>query len=146
MATLNAPGLTTPIRAGITGDVNQVSGVFTAPTGNAAIGSILNMCKVPPHSRIVGMEVTGSNNTASLTFKAGYADVDGDAAFTDDDALVVAATSLATAATRARMNNPAFPFVDVTKESYITITTAGAALVAGTSITVVVLYAFRGHP
>lgn len=144
MATFNAPGLSTPQRAGATGNVAVARGTITGNGAGAvaAAGSVLNMLKLPAGAVIHGLILIADVDTASLTVKAGYADVD--AVVNDDDAFVVAATSLATAATFVRKNNPAFPAVELIKESYLTITTAGASVLSTTDITMIVEYSYAG--
>jgi hypothetical protein len=78
-----------------------------------------------------------------LTGKVGHAAVDGDATAGDDDSLIVAATSFATA---ARVRENSLIFAELTKESYIQMVTAGAAIVADTKVRAVTLYEYLGAP
>lgn len=149
MATYTAPGIVgAPHRAGATGNVSvavgQILGRGDGSSGTVVAGSVLNMLQLPRGCRIVDMIIIGKLDTASLTISAGYSDVAGVNAAVAD-AFVVAATSLATAATFVRKNNPALPTVELANDmSNLTITTAGATSLATNIITMIVFYNYAG--
>ncbi len=144
MANYDSPALNSPIRAGISGNLCVTPPAeIEAPTGDIAAGSVLRFHKLPPYSRLVGIIIIPDTATASLTGTVGHAAIDGDAAASDADSLVVAGTSFATA---ARVRENALIFAELTKESYVQMVTAGAAIAAGTKLTAVTLYEYLGAP
>jgi hypothetical protein len=144
MANYDSPQLKNPVRAGISGNLNVTPiAEIVAPAGDIAIGSVLRFHKLPPYCRLIGCIIIPDTATASLTGKVGHAAVDGDATAGDDDSLIVAATSFATA---ARVRENSLIFAELTKESYIQMVTAGAAIVADTKVRAVTLYEYLGAP
>lgn len=143
MATYTSPGIREIVRAGATGNSCVAKGYITGngAGANIDIGDVLNMLRLPAGTEIHDGYIIVGTATASLTVSVGIAPVDGTTA--TPAALIAASTSAATTPP-VRFNAVTLPYT-LTKDSFVTITTAGAAILAATNVKLVVNYEYLGN-
>jgi len=121
------------------GDYGNVAVAVQAITLSAAtVADVLRFVKIPAYSRLLDLKVINTASSASTTMTFGYSSADGSVAAVP--AYFNAAKSLAAASViRADATNAP---VEVTTDSYITGTLAGANIATSTTITVQVTYEY----
>ncbi len=143
MPTYTSPGIREIARAGASGNGCVAKGFITGngAGANVAIADVLRMVRLPAGTEIHDGYIIVGTATGSLTVSVGVEPVDGTTA--TPAALISAGTAAATTPP-VRFNAPTLPYT-LTKDSFITITTAGAAILAATSIKLVVNYEYLGN-
>lgn len=146
MPTYTSPGINTPVRAGVSGNLCVAYGEITGNGAGAvvAIADVLRLVKIPRQCRIYDVKVWPDTATASLTGSVGVESINGVSGVTDADAFIKAGTSLATIVPAGGNAGDTLPLV-TRDEVYITVTTAGAAIALGTKTKCVVIYEYLGE-
>lgn len=144
MATFTSPGINKIPTAGVSGNACVEVGTITGNGAGAAAAaaSVLRLIKLPAQTRINDLTIYMSAATTNLTISAGIEPVDGTTA--DPDAFIAASTAAATAI-GVRANAGATMPLTLTKECYLTVTTAVAELALDTTVKMVVHYENLGQ-
>lgn len=143
MATFTSPGIREIPRAGVTGNVSVAKGRITGNgnAGNVAIADVLRMVRLPAGTEIHDGYIVVGAATTNLTVSVGIEPADGSTAA---PAVLITAGTAAATTPPVRFNNVALPYT-LTRDSFVTITTAGAAILAATEVKLVVEYEYLGN-
>lgn len=137
MATLNASTATQ--FAPTSPDGATLNPIYTY-TGGAAANDVLNVVKLPKGTVVSDIQVFTNSANAGLTLDVGFAPLDGSTA--DADAYIEGGD--VAAAARVRANTATAPG-RLAGDSHLTVTFLGAAMSAGTVLTIVPVLTHTGH-
>lgn len=127
MATINASSPLTVARSSLEG---TLAGTVFTYTGAAAIGDVINMGVFPEGTHVDELALSSDTANAGMTVSVGWAYVDGSASAAAE--FIATGTALATASL-IRANTTGARTV-LAGDAYLTITIAGAAMAAGTTL------------